>query len=54
MNPSSFKDFIERISKPATPVPEMVELLRRAAPWEPLPENRDETSQLGTVPGDAS
>lgn len=35
MSPTGFKAFVEILSCPARPVPEMVELLQRAAPWEP-------------------
>src|SRR5450631_601174 len=34
MSPSGFKAFMEVLSKPARPVPELIELLQRAAPWE--------------------
>ncbi|KRR07608.1 hypothetical protein CQ12_27640 [Bradyrhizobium jicamae] len=34
MSPAGFKAFVEVLSKPARPVPEMVELFQRAAPWE--------------------
>ena len=34
MSPAGFKAFIEFLSKPARPVPEMVELFQRTAPWE--------------------
>ena len=34
MSPAGFKTFITALSGPATAVPEMVELFRRAAPWE--------------------
>ena len=34
MRPAGFKAFIEVLSQPARPVPEIVELLQRAAPWE--------------------
>jgi uncharacterized protein (DUF1778 family) len=34
MSPSGFKAFMDALSRPAAPVPEMVELFRRAAPWE--------------------
>jgi uncharacterized protein (DUF1778 family) len=34
MSPSGFKAFMAALSKPASPVPEMIELFRRAAPWE--------------------
>ena len=35
MSPASFKAFVEVLSQPARPVPEMVELFQRTAPWEP-------------------
>ena len=34
MSPAGFKAFMEALSAPARPVPEMVELFQRAAPWE--------------------
>jgi len=34
MSAGGFKAFIDALSKPATAVPEMVELLRREAPWD--------------------
>lgn len=34
MSPEGFADFMGVLSLPATPVPEMVELARRPAPWE--------------------
>ena len=34
MSPTGFKAFVEVLSHPARPVPEMVELFQRAAPWE--------------------
>jgi uncharacterized protein (DUF1778 family) len=34
MSPAGFKAFIAALSEPAAAVPEMVELLRRVAPWE--------------------
>ena len=34
MSPEGFADFIAALSAQAEPVPEMVELLRRPAPWE--------------------
>lgn len=34
MSPEGFTAFMEAISTPADPVPEMVELVRRVAPWE--------------------
>ncbi|HLP69771.1 MAG TPA: DUF1778 domain-containing protein [Rhizobium sp.] len=35
MSPEGFADFMEVLSRPATPVPEIVELAKRPAPWEP-------------------
>lgn len=35
MSPEGFAGFMEILAAPATPVPEMVELARRPAPWEP-------------------
>lgn len=34
MSPQGFAEFIEVLAAPAAPVPEMVELARRPAPWE--------------------
>src|SRR5687767_5684034 len=34
MSPSGFNAFMKALAEPATAVPEMVELLRRRAPWE--------------------
>ena len=34
MSPAGFKAFIETLSGPAHPVPEMVKLFQRTAPWE--------------------
>jgi uncharacterized protein (DUF1778 family) len=34
MSPSGFKAFMKVLSKPARPVPELIELFQRAAPWE--------------------
>jgi uncharacterized protein (DUF1778 family) len=34
MSAAGFKAFMTVLSKPATAVPEMVELIERAAPWE--------------------
>ncbi|WP_425414092.1 DUF1778 domain-containing protein [Pleomorphomonas oryzae] len=34
MSPEGFQAFVEVLSEPARPVPEMVELLKRPAPWE--------------------
>lgn len=34
MGPAGFDAFIAAVSGPATPVPEIVEIFRRAAPWE--------------------
>lgn len=35
MSPERFADFMDVLSRPAAPVPEMVELAKRPAPWEP-------------------
>lgn len=35
MSPAGFEDFMAVLSAPTGPVPEMVELARRPAPWEP-------------------
>jgi uncharacterized protein (DUF1778 family) len=37
MSPEGFADFVSILSLPAAPVPELVELARRPAPWEPGP-----------------
>ena len=34
MSEAGFADFVGALDAPARPVPEMVELLRRRAPWE--------------------
>ena len=34
LHPAAFRAFLEVLSKPATPVPELTELLRRKVPWE--------------------
>ncbi|MDX8468098.1 DUF1778 domain-containing protein [Mesorhizobium sp. VK23B] len=34
MSPQGFAEFIEVLSAPAAPVPDMVELAKRRAPWE--------------------
>lgn len=34
MSPSGFNSFMKALAEPATAVPEMVELLKRPAPWE--------------------
>jgi uncharacterized protein (DUF1778 family) len=34
MSPDGFGAFMKALSAPAAPVPEMVELVRRVAPWE--------------------
>jgi uncharacterized protein (DUF1778 family) len=34
MSPAGFKAFMAALSGPATPVPEMIALFQRAAPWE--------------------
>lgn len=41
MSPDGFAAFMAALSTPAAPVPEMVELAQRPAPWEPgYPETR--------------
>lgn len=35
LSPEDFAEFLELLSAPPTPVPEMVELFKRQAPWEP-------------------
>jgi uncharacterized protein (DUF1778 family) len=34
MSPAGFKMFMAAVSGPAQPVPELIETLRRVAPWE--------------------
>jgi uncharacterized protein (DUF1778 family) len=34
LSPTGFEDFMAVLSAPAAPVPQMVELARRPAPWE--------------------
>jgi uncharacterized protein (DUF1778 family) len=34
MSPEGFAAFVDMLDRPARPVPEMVELLKRSAPWE--------------------
>jgi len=34
MSPEGFSAFIDLLDRPAKPVPELVELLKRPAPWE--------------------
>lgn len=42
MSATGFAAFVKVLSAPAAPVPEMVDLLRRPAPWE------DRTRKVGT------
>lgn len=35
MSPEGFAEFMAALSSPVMPVPEMVELSKRPAPWEP-------------------
>jgi uncharacterized protein (DUF1778 family) len=35
MSEEGFAEFLSALSAPAVPVPEMVELVKRKAPWEP-------------------
>jgi uncharacterized protein (DUF1778 family) len=37
MTPDAFEAFVDAISGPGTPVPQMVELFRRKAPWDSSP-----------------
>jgi len=37
MDPSGFKAFLKALSAPPAAVPEMVDVLKRRAPWEPPP-----------------
>lgn len=37
MSHDAFLDFVQRIDRPGTPVPEILELMRRPAPWDALP-----------------
>jgi len=39
MSPEGFSAFLHMLDAPATAVPEMVELVRRRAPWEPAPRS---------------
>ena len=34
MSPAGFRAFMDVLSEPVRPIPEVVELLRRRAPWE--------------------
>lgn len=34
MSPSGFEDFMAVLAKPAAPVPELVKIVERLAPWE--------------------
>lgn len=37
MSPEGFAAFVDMLDRPAKPVPEMIELLKRPAPWETEP-----------------
>lgn len=41
MSAAGFAAFVEALSAPPRPVPEMVELLRRQAPWEKIPPDAE-------------
>lgn len=41
MSPAGFKAFMATLSGPVAPVPEMVELFSRAAPWESKASSSD-------------
>ena len=40
LSPEDFAEFLKELSDPPSPVPEMVELFKRPAPWEPGYEPR--------------
>ena len=40
MSPEGFAAFVDLLDRPAKPVPEMVDLLMRPAPWETSPAAR--------------
>jgi uncharacterized protein (DUF1778 family) len=40
MSPEGFDAFLEALSAPARPVPELVEIARRKAPWETPPRGK--------------
>lgn len=40
MTPKGFQAFLKALSAPPRPVPEIVELLKRKAPWEAGPKQR--------------
>lgn len=40
MSSEGFADFMQVLSRPPAPVPEMVELAKRPAPWEQSPVTR--------------
>ena len=41
MSPEGFTAFVELLDRPAKPVPEMVELLKRPAPWETMSSSEE-------------
>jgi len=41
MSSAGFKAFVEVLSQPARPIPEMVELFQRTAPWESRDANAE-------------
>ncbi len=47
MSPAGFKAFLAALSGPATPVPEMVELFQRAAPWENASKKKGGSDKKG-------
>jgi uncharacterized protein (DUF1778 family) len=53
MSPAGFKAFTAALSGPATAVPEIVELFRRAAPWETtaLSSESPRPTRSGVDPG---
>ena len=40
LSPEDYAEFLDELSDPPAPVPEMVELFKRPAPWEPGYEPR--------------
>ncbi len=46
MSPEGFTAFVELLDRPAKPVPEMVELLKRPAPWETMSSSESLRSLL--------
>ena len=47
MSPAGFKAFMAALSGPAIPVPEMIELLQRTAPWENASKKKGGSDKKG-------